>query len=92
VATPDLNVQLESAKDELIAKQDKQIQGLKAENALQTTEIGQLKVALDLRDKQAMAQEAATKAWKEAVTASRWQGRLEGFAVGAIAGYLGGKR
>ena len=91
VATPDLNVQLDHAKDELITKQDVQIQGLKAENALQSTEISQLRVALDLRNKQAMAQEADTKAWKEAVTASRWQGRIEGFAAGAVIGYLGGR-
>ena len=85
VAAPDLNMQLDSAKDELIAKQDTQIQGLKTENALQATEIGQLKVALDLRDKQAMAQEAATAAWKQAVVASKIEGRIEGGgAVGAI--------
>jgi hypothetical protein len=50
------------------------------------------KATAELRDKQAMAQEQATAAWKKAVTASRWQGRVEGALVGAAIGYLGGHR
>ena len=45
----------------------------------------------EFREKQALAQEAATRAWKKSVTSSRWQGRLEGFAVGVALGYVGGK-
>jgi len=88
------------AKDaEVIAAQATQVVSLKAENADQALVIVQLTTsrdewhaACDLRDKQATAQAAATQAWKEAVTAIRWQGRIEGFALGALAGYLGGKK
>lgn len=38
-----------------------------------------------------MAQEAATRAWKQAVKESLWKGRIEGFAVGIATGYAGGK-
>ncbi|MDR3684765.1 MAG: hypothetical protein P4L11_13640 [Geothrix sp.] len=45
------------------------------------------KATAELREKQALAQEAATAAWKEAVTASRWEGRMEG--GGAVGGIWG---
>lgn len=56
-----------------------------------TLDRDQWKATADLRQKQAMAQEAATEAWKQAVTASRWRGRIEGFAAGVALGYVGGK-
>lgn len=81
------------AKDsELITAQAKVIEDQKSEIVILTDARDQWKATADLRNQQAMAQEAATEAWKKAVTASRWQGRVEGFAVGAIVGYLGGKR
>jgi hypothetical protein len=49
------------------------------------------KATADLRERQAQAQEAATAAWKQAVTASRWRGRIEGFVAGAALGYVGGR-
>ena len=87
----DLHGQLDLAKDDLITKQDTQIQGLKAENALLLKDRDQWKATAELREKQALAQEAATAAWKKAVTESRWRGRVEGFVAGAALGYVGGR-
>jgi hypothetical protein len=96
VSTPD---SVSDVRDEVIAKdaevitaQTKQIQDQQAVIVALTGSRDQWKATADLRDKQAMAQEAATAAWKQAVVASRWQGRIEGFAAGAVLGYLGGKR
>lgn len=50
------------------------------------------KATAEARERQALAQEAATKAWKDAVTSSRWRGRVEGFAAGVALGYVGGRR
>ncbi len=50
------------------------------------------KAAFEAERKATAAQQAATEAWKKAVTTSRWRGRFEGAAVGALLGYLGGKR
>lgn len=46
--------------------------------------------AVDER-KARMAQEAATAAWKSAVTTSRWRGRGEGVLVGALLGLAKGR-
>ena len=56
-----------------------------------TLDRDQWKATADLRQKQAMAQEAATAAWKDAVAASKWRGRVEGFAAGVALGYVGGR-
>lgn len=81
------------AKDaELIAAQAKVIEDQKSEIVILTDARDQWKATADLRNRQAMAQEAATEAWKKAVMASRWQGRIEGALAGAALGYLGGKR
>lgn len=87
----DLHGQLDLAKDDLIAKQDTQIQGLKEENTLLLKDRDQWKATAELRERQALAQEAATSAWKKSVTESRWKGRLEGFAVGLASGYAAGR-
>jgi hypothetical protein len=92
VADPGINVQLDHAKDVLIDDQDKQIQGLKAESAAKTVQINQLNEALALRLKAEQAQQAATEAWKGAVTSAEWKGGFKGLAIGAIVGYLGAKR
>jgi hypothetical protein len=52
----------------------------------------ELKAAYEAERKATAAQAAATKAWKDAVTTSRWRGRIEGFAAGAALGYVGGRR
>jgi FlaG/FlaF family flagellin (archaellin) len=81
------------AKDaELITAQAKVIEDQKSEIVILTDARDQWKATADLRNRQAMAQEAATEAWKKAVTASRWQGRIEGALAGAALGYLGGRR
>ena len=49
------------------------------------------KATAEARERQALAQEAATEAWKKAVVSSRWRGRFEGFAAGVALGYAGGK-
>lgn len=50
------------------------------------------KLTAEARERQALAQEAATRAWKSAVTSSKWIGRAQGFAAGVALGYAGGKR
>lgn len=78
------------AKDaEVIAGQDKIIQGQTLFISTLTIARDEWKATAELRERQALAQEAATKAWKDAVTASRWSGRFEGAAAGALLGYLG---
>ena len=87
----DLHGQLDLAKDGLITKQDIQIQGLKEESALLLKDRDQWKATAEFRQRQALAQEAATNAWKKAVTDSRWRGRVEGFVVGLAGGYAAGR-
>ena len=50
------------------------------------------KATAEARERQAMAQEAAVRAWKQAVNSSRWRGRMEGFAAGIAVGLVGGRR
>ena len=50
------------------------------------------RAAFESERKARQAQEAATQAWKSAVTTSKWRGRLEGFAAGVALGFVGGKR
>jgi len=80
------------AKDaEVIAQQGFVIQSQKIEILQLTESRDQWKATADLREKQAMAQEAATAAWKKAVTESRWRGRVEGFVAGVASGYVAGR-
>lgn len=86
-------------RDALIASQDVLIASQDAVITEQARKIAVLQVSRDewkntaeARERQALAQEAATRAWKSAVTTSRWRGRVEGFAAGAALGYLGGRR
>ena len=46
------------------------------------------KAAFEAERKATAAQQAATEAWRGAVTASRWRGRIEGFAAGVALGYV----
>jgi len=81
------------AKDaEVIAAQALFIDGQKTEILALTTSRDQWKATAEQRERQAQAQEQATKAWKDAVTASTWKGRIQGFAAGIALGYVGGKR
>ena len=90
---------LGDVRDEIIAKDAQVIEGQGFVIQSQKIEIIQLtesrdqwKSAAEFREKQALAQEAASKAWAKAVTSSRWRGRVEGFAAGAVIGFLGAKR
>lgn len=91
VVGPDPRDEVITAQGVLIEKQDAQIQGLQVALVDERKRSDQWMQAFESERKRAQAQEAATKAWKSAVVASRWQGRLEGFAAGAALGYLGGK-
>ena len=86
VITPD--TPLDTAKDELITQLDKQVEDLKAEKATLIIDRDQWKATAKLRDDQATAQAAATKAWKDAVLQSRWLGRGEGAGAGLLLGLL----
>ena len=86
-------------RDAVIAKDAEVIAALQADSTVKDSLIVQLTASRDewkqtaeARERQALAQESATKAWKHAVTSSRWQGRIEGFAAGAALGFLGGRR
>lgn len=77
---------------EEIAKQDLLIKN-QSELILVATKRGdEWKATAEARERQALAQEAATAAWKKAVTSSKWVGRAEGFAAGIAIGYVGGRR
>lgn len=86
-------------RDEVIAKDAEVITSQAGIIKDQTVVIGQLMISRDewkataeARERQAIAQEAATKAWKDAVRSSKWSGRVQGFAAGVALGFLGGKR
>ena len=75
----------------LIREQAGQIGALKLALSDEQKRSGEWKAAFESERKARMAQEAATEAWKKAVTTSRWRGRVEGFAAGLALGYVGGK-
>lgn len=76
----------------LIEKLDGQVVQLQLALTDEQKRSNEFKAAFEAERRRALAQEAATEAWKQAVTASKWRGRFEGFAVGVVAGYLGGRR
>lgn len=81
------------AKDaEVIEAQAQQIATGKESLQVAMTRGDEYKAAFESERKARQAQEVATKAWKSAVTTSKWRGRIEGFAAGAALGYLGGRR
>lgn len=48
----------------------------------------ELMAAYDAEKRRAAAQEAASKAWREAVAGAQWKGGFKGAALGALAGLL----
>jgi hypothetical protein len=88
---PDHRDEVIAAQDVLITKLDGQVLTLETALRDEQKRSGEFKAAFESERKAFAAQEAATKAWKDAVNASRWQGRIEGFAVGVASGYLAGK-
>lgn len=81
-----------TAQAELIEAQDRQIKGLELALSDEQKRSSEFKAAYEHEQKARMAQEAATKAWKDAVSTSRTRGRLEGFAAGLALGFVGGRR
>lgn len=89
---PDHRDELLAADAVLIAKQDAQIQGLTVALTDEQARSEQFRLAFEAERKATAAQQAATEAWKKAVTTSKWMGRAQGFAAGVALGYVGGKR
>ena len=89
---PDHRDQVIAAQDVLITKLDGQVLTLETSLRDEQARSKQFREAFEAERKATAAQAAATEAWKKAVTASRWQGRIEGFAAGVALGYLGAKR
>ncbi len=89
---PDPRDQVIASQGVLIEEQDGQIAALGLALEDEQRRSAEFKEAFEAERKATAAQAAATKAWKEAVTTSRWRGRIEGFASGVALGYLGGKR
>lgn len=89
---PDHRDALLAADAVLIAKQDAQIQGLTVALTDEQARSEQFRLAFEAERKATAAQQAATEAWKQAVTTSKWRGRVEGFAAGVALCYVGGKR
>jgi hypothetical protein len=89
---PDHRDELLAADAVLIDKQDTQIQVLTVALTDKTKQADEWHAAFDAERKRAMAQEAATAAWKDAVKTSRWTGRAEGagavLAIVKLAGLL----
>lgn len=84
--------QLLAADRELIEAQDRQIKALELAYTDECKRSAEWQAAFEAERKATAAQAAATKAWKDAVTTSRWKGRVEGFAAGVALGYVGGRR
>ena len=92
VVDPDPRDQVIASQGVLIEKQDAQIQGLQVALMDERKRSSEFKAAFEAERKATAAQEAATRAWKQAVTTSKWMGRAQGFAAGVALGYVGGKR
>lgn len=92
-AASDLRTQQLLAADRtLIEAQAGQIEALGLALADEQRRSAEFKAAYEAERKATAAQAAATEAWKQAVTTSRWRGRIEGFAAGVALGYVGGRR
>ena len=76
---------------EIVKAQDDQIQGQADEIHTLTLSRDSWKLAYDESGKESAAVRIALEAQMAAVKASRWRGRIEGFAFGVVAGYAGGK-
>ncbi len=89
---PDVRDAVITKDAEVIAAQAVVIGQKDAEIAQLTISRDEWKATAEARERQAIAQEAATKAWKKAVTESKWMGRAQGFAAGVVVGYVEGRR
>lgn len=89
---PDHRDELLAADAVLIEAQAGQIAALGLALTDEQRRSEQFRLAYESERKATAAQEAATRAWKQAMTTSKWRGRIEGFAAGAALGYVGGRR
>lgn len=92
VVDPDPRDQIIASQGVLIEKQDSQIAALGLALMDEQRRSAEFREAFEAERKATAAQAAATKAWREAVTTSRWRGRVEGFVAGIALGYVGGRR
>lgn len=92
VVPPDLRDSTIAALESLVTEQDAQIGSLKSALSDEQKRSTEQRLRAEALERSIMAQQAATEAWKKAVTASRWRGRAEGFVAGVALGYLEGKR
>jgi hypothetical protein len=76
---------------QLIADQAKEIQDLKAQVATLNLAVTHYKGAYEDEAKASALKEIALQAQIAANRSSLWKGRIEGFAFGVAAGYVGGK-
>jgi hypothetical protein len=91
-APPDKRDEVIAAQEVLIEAQDTKIVALEGENTQlkialvdETKRSENYRLAEEARGRQAQAQEAATKAWKQAVSSAEWKGAAKGAPAGAIA-------
>ena len=89
---PDHRDELLVAQGDLIDRLQAQVGGLKLALSDEQARSEQFRMAFEAERKATAAQAAATRAWKQAVTTSKWRGRIEGFVAGVALGYLEGKR
>jgi hypothetical protein len=89
---PDGRDDVIAAQGALIADQDTKIVALEGENSVLKIALSDeqkrsetYRLAEEARGRQAQAQEAATKAWKQAVSSAEWKGAAKGAPAGAIA-------
>jgi len=94
-STPDIPLPMRDNRDDIITSdalvieaQGNQILEQKALISSLTVSRDEWKATAELREKQAMAQEQATTAWKKAVSTSKWQGRIEGALIGSALGLI----
>ena len=92
VVPPDLRDSTIAALESLVTEQDAQIGSLKWALSDEQKRSTEQRLRAEALERSIMAQQAATEAWKKAVTASKWRGRAEGFVAGVALGYLEGKR
>jgi hypothetical protein len=83
--------EVDPLKDQLIEAQDRRIGLLETQVGNLTRARDEWKAAYEARSREAVARELALEAQIAATKASRWRGRIEGFAVGIAVGYVGGR-
>jgi hypothetical protein len=76
---------------DLVSAQDVLIAELRAALADEQRRSEQYRLAFEAERRRAVGLQIALDAQKHVQGASRWRGRIEGFAVGVATGFLGGK-